>query len=57
MTALTVAAIIRLMQNHLASLNNLMVTAVALGDVDHVLALQAQIDQTALTITQLQDSL
>ena len=57
MTALTVADIIRLMQNHLTSLNNLMVTAVALGDVDHVLALQAQIDQTALTISQLQDSL
>jgi hypothetical protein len=57
MTALTVADIIRLMQNHLTSLNNLMVTAVALGDVAHVLALEAQIAQTELTITQLQDSL
>ena len=54
---MTVEELIRLLQNQLTGLNNLMVTSTALGDVAQVLALEVQISQTELTLTQLQDSL
>ena len=54
---MTVEELIRLLQNQLTSLNNLMATATALGDVAQVLALEVQVSQTELTITQLQGSL
>lgn len=54
---MTVEELIRLLQNQLTSLNNLMATATLQGDVAQVLALEVHISQTELTITQLQDSL
>ena len=54
---MTVEELIRLLQNQLTNLNNLVATATALGDVAQVLALGAEVSQTELTITQLQDSL
>jgi hypothetical protein len=53
----TAEELIRLLKNQLTSLNNLMATATALGDVAQVLALEVQISQTELTVTQLQDNL
>jgi hypothetical protein len=53
----TVEELIRLRQNQLTSLNNLMATATALGDIAQIEALEVQISQTELAITQLQDSL
>jgi hypothetical protein len=54
---MTVEELIRLLQNQLTNLNNLVATATALGDVAQVLALGVQVSQTELTITQLQASL
>lgn len=45
--------LIRLVQNRLTALNGLRSTAAALGDVNQVILLDSQIQQTQLTLDQL----
>jgi hypothetical protein len=50
---MTIPDLIRLLQNQIATLNGLMATAEAQGDVARVVALDAQILQTQATLEQL----
>jgi hypothetical protein len=49
----TIPDLIRLMQNQLATLNSMLATATVQGDVARVVALDAQIAQTQVTLDQL----
>lgn len=50
---MTIPELIRLLQNQIATLNGLLATAAAHGDVARVVDLDAQIEQTQLTLDQL----
>jgi hypothetical protein len=49
----TLSELIKLLQNRIAALNGLKSTATAQGDVEQVVALETQIEQTQLTLDQL----
>jgi hypothetical protein len=50
---MTIADLIRLLQNQIATLNGLLATATVQGDVARMTALDAQIAQTQTTLDQL----
>ena len=50
---MTISDLIRLLQNQIATLNGLLATATAQGDVARVVSLESQIEQTQLTLDQL----
>jgi hypothetical protein len=49
----TISDLIRLLQNQITTMNGLLATATAQGDVARVVALENQIEQTQLTLDQL----
>ena len=50
---MTIPELIKLLQNRIAALNGLKATATAQGDVEQVVMLETQIEQTQLTLDQL----
>ena len=50
---MTVADLIKLMQNRIAALNGQRNTAVSVGDVEQILIIDGQIEATQITLDQL----
>lgn len=50
---MTITDLIKLMQNRIAALNGQRNSAVAVGDVEQILSIDAQIEQTQITLDQL----